>query len=227
MPPPRTLLLGSLSVLLAAAAVAADSGGALAYQVRSGDTLWDISRRTGVSIQELAARNRIADPDRIYAGQQLNVNPAASPPPPAAAAPAPGAPVDRPAVRALLIRSAQAPGVDPSLVLAVSMWESGWNQQRVSVDGAVGLMQVMPSTARWAGPSLLHRPANIGNAGDNAALGAALLRRYMDAFHDPRLALAAYYQGEGATRRYGIYPSSRGYVDGIMALRSRYAGGEA
>jgi hypothetical protein len=33
--------------------------------------------------------------------------------------------------------------------------------------------------------------------------------------------LAAYYQGEGGTRKNGIYPSSERYVDGIWALRNR------
>lgn len=224
MVPPRTLVLASLSLLLAAGAVAADTAGALAYQVRAGDTLWSISRRTGVSIQELASRNRIADPDRIYAGQELNVSPPAPPP---AAVPAPAPPVSRPAARSLLVQAAQARGVDPNLVLALAMWESGWNQAVVSSDGAVGLMQVMPGTARWAGPSLLHRNVDLSRAEDNAALGTALLRRYLDGFRDPRLALAAYYQGEAATRKHGIYPSSRRYVDGILALRDRYAAGGA
>ncbi len=111
--------------------------------------------------------------------------------------------------------------VDPNLVLAVALWESGQNQAEVSKDGAVGLMQVMPSTAQWAGPALLGRGADISLAPDNARLGAALLGRYVSEFHDPKLALAAYYQGERGTRERGVYPSSRGYVDGIWALRAR------
>ena len=228
MVPPRTVLLASLSVLLAATAVAASSGGALAYQVRAGDTLWGISHRTGVPVSELAARNHIANPDRIYAGQQLDVNPATPPPAPPAVAPAvPRSPISRDAARALLVANARQRGVDPNLVMALAMWESGWNQAMVSPAGAVGIMQVMPSTARWAGPSLLHRPADVHSASDNVAVGTALLRHYLDVFHDPRLALAAYYQGETATRKSGVYPSSARYVDGILALRGRYAAGQA
>lgn len=48
-----------------------------------------------------------------------------------------------------------------------------------------------------------------------------LLRRYLDLFSDPRLALAAYYQGEKATRMYGTFRSSRDYVEGIWALRNQ------
>lgn len=225
MIPRRTVLLTLASAGLAAAAVAADTAGALAYQVRAGDTLWSISRRTGVSVQQLASRNHIADPDRIYAGQQLDVD--AAPPAPAQADGPPVSPIGRPAARSLLVSNAEARGVDPNLVLALSMWESGWNQAMVSRDGAVGLMQIMPGTARWAGPSLLHRNVDVERPDDNVAVGTALLRHYMDTFHDPRLALAAYYQGEDATRKHGVYPSSRRYVDGILALRSRYAAGAA
>lgn len=226
MVPPRTVLLASFSIVLAAIATAASSSGALAYQVRAGDTLWGISHRTGVPVSDLAARNHIADPDRIYAGQQLDVSPPA--PAPAEAPAVPRSPISRDAARALLLANARQRGVDPSLVMALAMWESGWNQAMVSPAGAVGIMQVMPSTARWAGPSLVHRSVDIHNANDNVAVGTALLRRYLDAFHgDPRLALAAYYQGETATRKSGVYPSSARYVDGILALRGRYAAGQA
>lgn len=83
-------------------------------------------------------------------------------------------------------------------------------------------MQIEPYTAAWAGPSLLGRRVNLANAVDNAELGAALLRSYLDQLRDPRLVLAAYYQGLGAVRRFGIYPSSRSYVDGIWKLRNQF-----
>ena len=124
--------------------------------------------------------------------------------------------------RAILIRAAHHHQLNPNFVLAVSYWESGWNQAARSRTGAVGLMQVEPYTAAWAGPALLHRRVNLNNPSDNAELGAALLRSYLDQLRDPRLTLAAYYQGLTAVRRYGIYPSSRSYVDGIWKLRNRF-----
>jgi soluble lytic murein transglycosylase-like protein len=124
--------------------------------------------------------------------------------------------------RAILIRAAHHHGLNPNFVLAVSYWESGWNQAARSRTGAIGLMQVEPYTAAWAGPALLHRRVNLGNPSDNAELGAALLRSYLDQLHDPKLTLAAYYQGLGAVRRHGIYPSSRRYVDGIWKLRNQF-----
>ncbi len=124
--------------------------------------------------------------------------------------------------RAILIRAAHHHQLNPNFVLAVSYWESGWHQAARSRTGAVGLMQVEPYTATWAGPTLLRRRVNLNNPVDNAELGAALLRSYLDRLHDPRLALAAYYQGLGAVLRHGIYPGSRTYVDGIWKLRNQF-----
>ena len=124
--------------------------------------------------------------------------------------------------RTLLIWAARHHRVNPNFVLAVSYWESGWNQAARSKTGAVGLMQIEPYTAAWAGPALLHRRVNLANPVDNAELGAALLRSYLTQLHDPKLVLAAYYQGLTAVRRHGIYPSSRSYVDGIWRLRNRF-----
>ena len=41
------------------------------YRIRRGDTLWDIARRFDTTVDELAALNHIADPDRIYVGETL------------------------------------------------------------------------------------------------------------------------------------------------------------
>jgi len=140
-------------------------------------------------------------------------------------------PVTRPApaprltaaqARAILIRAARHHRLNPNFVLAVSYWESGWNQAARSYTGAVGLMQVEPYTAAWAGPALLHRRVNLNNPVDNAELGAALLRSYLDRLRDPKLALAAYYQGLSGVLRHGIYPSSRRYVNGIWRLRNQF-----
>lgn len=202
----RPLLVAALAALLA---ILLGTPPALAYQVRPGDTLWSISRRSGVPVSRLVRTNHLSHPDRIYPGQDLALD--LAPPPPRSAS-----------NRELVVRAAEARGLNPNFALAVAHWESGFDQSRVSRDGAIGLMQILPSTAAWAGPALLGRRADIQKADDNALLGCALLRRYLDEFNDPKLALAAYYQGEAAARRYGIYPSSRSYVDGIWALRNRY-----
>ncbi len=205
-----------IAALIALAGLLLGVGQAAAYDVRPGDTLWAISHHTGVPVGRIVRDNGLRDPDRIVPGQHLLVGDV------------PTFPVDRTpelvrgdAARRQLVAAAHEFGVNPNLVLALSLWESGHDQAQVSRDGAVGLMQVMPSTAQWAGPALLGRPADISLASDNARLGAALISRYLNEFDDPKLALAAYYQGERGTRERGVYRSSRSYVDGIWALRDR------
>lgn len=218
----RTLVAGLLAALGGLLLGAAQ---ATAYDVKPGDTLWAISHRTGIPIDRIVHDNGLGDPNRILAGQHLVLGDDAMAPAPVrvleavGAVPAPEA-VRGEAARHLLVAAAHEFGLNPNFVLALSWWESGHDQTRISKDGAIGLMQLMPSTAQWAGPALLGRPVDIYQAQDNTRLGSALLSRYLDEFNDPRLALAAYYQGERGTRKYGIYPSSRTYVDGIWALRN-------
>lgn len=186
------------------------------YTVRPGDTLWSIARSLGIRLDQLLRQNTLADPDFIRPGERLTV-----PAPPAQGPPTP--PISFAQARAILVQAAHRHGLNPAFVLAVSYWESGYNQAEVSHDGAIGLMQVLPATASWAGPALLNRRVNLRNPYDNADVGSALLRHYLDHFNNPKLALAAYYQGATATQKHGIYPSSRQYVNGIWALRNRFA----
>ena len=111
--------------------------------------------------------------------------------------------------------------LDPKLVLAVSYWESGWDQTRVSQTGAVGLMQVEPATAQAAGPALLGRAVDITDAYDNADVGTAVLKENVDIFKDLAMALAAYYQGPTSLRANGMFPDTRQYVEGILDLAAR------
>jgi soluble lytic murein transglycosylase-like protein len=111
--------------------------------------------------------------------------------------------------------------LDPKLVLAVSYWESGWDQSRVSQTGAVGLMQVEPSTAQEAGPALLGRAVDITDAYDNADVGTAILKEDVDGFGDLPMALAAYYQGPTSLRANGMFPDTQQYVQGILDLAAR------
>jgi len=100
--------------------------------------------------------------------------------------------------------------LDPALVKAVIGVESGWNQTAISRKGALGLMQLIPSTAGEMG---------VGNAFDpveNVNGGAAYLRSLLDRFHgDLEKSLAAYNAGPGAVERVGGIPNipeTRSYV---------------
>lgn len=144
-----------------------------------------------------------------------------TPPPPVASSATPAA---RPGVMQVLTNAAHDQGVDPNLLMAVSFWESGWHQDRVSSEGAVGLLQVMPKTAATAGPKLLGRSVDINDPSDNAQIGAALLRDLLNKY-DHRTALAAYYQGEPALLSGTYAPDTWHYADSILSLSNQIAAG--
>lgn len=115
----------------------------------------------------------------------------------------------------LLQRAARASEIDPALLHAIVKVESGYNPRAVSPKGAVGLMQLMPETARRYGVRDSRDPAQ------NTAAGSAYLRDLLIQFdHDLPLALAAYNAGERAVERYrGVppYAETRLYVRKIIA----------
>jgi hypothetical protein len=129
----------------------------------------------------------------------------ASMPGPAAARPVRGSEFD-----AIIADHAQANGLSPVLVRAVIEAESAFNPRAVSSVGAMGLMQLMPGTAKDLGVSDPFDPV------ENIRGGTSYLRQLLDRFDgDVRLALAAYNAGPGAVERYdGVppYRETRGYV---------------
>lgn len=87
------------------------------------------------------------------------------------------------------------------LIHSVIRVESNYNPFAVSSKGALGLMQLIPSTARRFGV------ANVFNPIENIQGGARYLRYLLDLYGgDYRLTLAAYNAGEGAVARYGGVP---------------------
>ncbi|GAC1438374.1 MAG: hypothetical protein NVSMB68_10110 [Thermoanaerobaculia bacterium] len=119
----------------------------------------------------------------------------------------------------LFAEAARAHGIDPRLVAAVARRESAFNPNAVSAVGAGGLMQLMPTTARFLGCS------NVFDARQNVFAGARYLRTLLDTFNgDLDLTLAAYNAGPGAVQKYnGVppYRETRAYVDAIRANYER------
>jgi soluble lytic murein transglycosylase-like protein len=108
----------------------------------------------------------------------------------------------------------QAHGVDPDLVKAVVKVESAYQPRARSRKGAMGLMQLMPATARQYSVRNPYDPRANLDAGIRHL--ASLLGRF-----DVAVALAAYNAGEGAVQRFGgipPYPETRDYVRRILAL---------
>jgi soluble lytic murein transglycosylase-like protein len=105
-------------------------------------------------------------------------------------------------------------GVDSNLVDAVAWQESRYNPRARSSAGAMGVMQLMPGTARQLG---VRDPHDVQQ---NVTGGTAYLRAQLDRFgNNVPLALAAYNAGPGAVLKYGGIPPYRetqNYVRQIM-----------
>ena len=111
-------------------------------------------------------------------------------------------------------------GIDPAFVRAVIHAESHFNPRAVSKQGAQGLMQLMPATARELGvKNSLSAQQNINGGVKHLA---RLLRKYNG---DNNLAAAAYNAGEGAVKRHGgipPYKETQVYVERVGILHQRY-----
>lgn len=122
--------------------------------------------------------------------------------------------IDRDGVEALVREAAGRHHVDPALVRAVIETESNWNPGAVSRKGAVGLMQLIPTTAQRFGVNDAFNPKQNVDAGVHYL--KTLLERYTGNLD---LALAAYNAGEGAVDRAHGVPSfreTRSYVQKVQ-----------
>jgi membrane-bound lytic murein transglycosylase B len=116
----------------------------------------------------------------------------------------------------LIAAAAEAHGVDPILVQALIQVESNYQPRARSNKGAMGLMQLMPATARE------YRVRNAYDPAANIAAGVKKLKGLLDTFKDnTALALAAYNAGEGAVAKFnGIppYRETQNYVRKILSI---------
>ncbi len=123
---------------------------------------------------------------------------------------------------AMIERVAAKHQLDPDLVRAVVLFESAGDPQAVSPKGAIGLMQLLPTTAADYGVTRLRDPESNLEAG---CRHLARLSGKMDG--DLELTLAAYNAGEGAVARFGgvpAYTETRDYVRKILARLERDSG---
>jgi soluble lytic murein transglycosylase-like protein len=126
----------------------------------------------------------------------------------------PYAPAGASTVAQAVDASARRHGLDPSLLGAVARRESGGRQQAVSSKGAIGIMQLMPGTARDLGVDPRDAAANVEGG---AAYLAMLMKRYAG---NVPTALAAYNAGPAAVARFKgapPFPETRAYVSAVLA----------
>jgi soluble lytic murein transglycosylase-like protein len=120
----------------------------------------------------------------------------------------------------LIDEQARLQSVRPDLVRAVMQVESAFNPLARSPKGAMGLMQLMPATARQ------YHVANAFNPAENVRGGVAYLRELLDRYqNDETLALAAYNAGPTAVDKHGQsvppYRETRNYVAQINQMAGR------
>jgi N-acetylmuramoyl-L-alanine amidase len=193
------------------------------HVVRPGETLMHISIKYQVKMSVIAAANGMSSLNLVYAGQRLRI-PGRSPSSTVATtAPNVGPTTARADVGAMLERTARQYGFHPRFVKAIAFQESGWNQAARSSVGAVGVMQVLPSTGEWVSRYIVGRPLNLNDTQDNITAGVAFLQYLWKATGgNVEQTLAGYYQGLASVRAKGMYPSTKRYIANVIALRARF-----
>lgn len=212
------------------------------YTVARGDTLSRIATRLGVSVDQLAAANGITDIHHVRLGAKLTVPrpgqavPAKAPRPELrtkVATPKPPKKVSsklpaklrqspqRLALWGHLQDAARTYDVPADLLMAMTWQESGWQNDKVSSTGAVGVGQLMPATVDFVNEVLLRRARlDPGKPEDNIGMSARFLRYLLDQRGgDVDMALASYFQGLAGVRRDGLLPQTEAYVRAVQAQR--------
>jgi len=121
----------------------------------------------------------------------------------------------------MITAAAKQAGIDPALLGAVAWTESNFNANAVSPAGAVGIVQLMPATARGLG-------VNASDPAQALAGGARYLKSMLDQFGgNTSLALAAYNAGPTAVRQAGgipPYTETQNYVRTVESRMSTLRG---
>jgi LysM repeat protein len=198
------------------------------YVVRRGDTLTAIAQKHHTTLTALATLNHLSGRMTIYVGRTLTLPSVASVYVSRAQSPAYAASISASArrlagvadpgptsVRAIVAAEARRQGVSQRLAEAIAMQESGDRQRIVSPTGAVGVMQLMPSTAAYLG-------VNPYDVNQNVRGGVILLKQLLASTGNESTAIAAYYEGLTAVRTKGLYSDTRAYVANVHALEKRF-----
>lgn len=217
------------------------------YTIKAGDTLGGIAGRHGVSLSALLSANKLSATTIIYPGKKLTIpggSKAAPEQKPADLVPSTflhytypdavvaeanknkhtlnGLPVPSQAqMKAIVADTARKMGVDPSLALAFSYQESGFNQRAVSPANAIGAMQVIPMSGEWAS-DLVGRKLNLLDPYDNATAGVAIIKALIRTSPNLDTAIASYYQGQYSVKTHGMFADTKNYVAAIKAHQKNF-----
>jgi soluble lytic murein transglycosylase-like protein len=222
-----------LTAALASPSVASAS---FAHTVAPGESLTSVATADGLSVGDLAAANGLSVDSQLIAGSTLQI------PPQGATTAAVSSPASTGGASSSATGGAQptpetvspaevgsiasARGVSPSLAQAIADQESGFNNDKVSSTGAIGVMQIEPDTWNYIGSTLAGPPPlQPASAADNVRAGVLLIRSLVSATGgDAAQTAAAYFQGLDSVRRRGILPATQQYVQNVLALRAQFGG---
>jgi soluble lytic murein transglycosylase-like protein len=171
------------------------------YAVRRGEGVIETSRHFGVDPTALARVNGVGVNAPLSEGDELLV------------------PGRLARFNALITHVAGAVDHDARVVRAVAWVESRWRQEAISATGAVGIMQLEPSSGKWVSIHLAGRRLDIWNALDNVTAGSLLLRHLLEVSNgDQAAALAGYYQGLASIAEVGVFEDTRRYQQLVESL---------
>jgi LysM repeat protein len=187
------------------------------HVVRSGESLTALARRYHTTVAKLARLNHLDPAHYLLIGTKLHIPVSHQ----VTATRVAERTMSIESVRSLLDYWAAHYGVSVHLVRALAWMESGYNNALVSSVGARGIMQLLPTTFRFAETALIgHRLRH--DASGNVRAGVAYLAHLLHDFHgNTRLALAGWYQGERAVRKHGLYKVTKPFVANVLALERR------
>lgn len=106
-------------------------------------------------------------------------------------------------------------GVDPALALSIAKSESGFKHEARSSNGAIGVFQLMPSTAKRLGVNPYYMSENIKG-------GLMYYKKLYDMFGSTELALAAYNAGPGAVKKCNAVPQNRETKRFVSRIMTEY-----
>ena len=118
-------------------------------------------------------------------------------------------------VKAAIVKYSVEMGVDPAITLSIAQVESGFNHNLKSAYGAVGVFQLLPSTARRMG-------LNPYSLDDNIKGGIMYYKSMYQMFGSMQLAVAAYNAGPANVKKYNAVPPFRETKNFVSSIMSGY-----